>query len=82
LGIVENMSGFNCPHCGEPIDLFMHGGGEKTAREQGLTFLGSIPFDIGVVVSGDQGVPIMFQDKETPFTKAFSTVVDNITKQL
>jgi Mrp family chromosome partitioning ATPase len=82
LGIVENMSGFNCPHCGESIDLFMHGGGEKTAREQGLTFLGSIPFDTGVVTSGDQGVPIMFQDKETPFTKAFSTVVDNITKQL
>jgi Mrp family chromosome partitioning ATPase len=82
LGIVENMSGFHCPHCGESIDLFMQGGGEKTAREQGLTFLGSIPFDTGVVTSGDQGVPIMFQDKETPFTKAFSTVVDNITKQL
>ena len=82
LGIVENMSGFHCPHCGESIDLFMQGGGEKTAREQGLTFLGSIPFDTGVVTSGDQGVPIMLQDKETPFTKAFSTVVDNITKQL
>ncbi len=82
LGIVENMSAFNCPHCGEPVDLFKHGGGEKTAREQGLTFLGSIPFDTGVVASGDQGVPIMFQDKETPFTKAFLTVVDNITKQL
>jgi ATP-binding protein involved in chromosome partitioning len=82
LGIVENMSGFKCPHCNEPIDLFMHGGGERTAREQGLTFLGSIPFDTGVVASGDQGIPIMFQDKETPFTKAFSTVVDNIIKQL
>jgi Mrp family chromosome partitioning ATPase len=82
LGIVENMSGFSCPHCGESIDLFMNGGGEKTAKQFGLPFLGSIPFDTGVVVSGDQGTPIMFQDKETPFTKAFSTVVDNITKQL
>jgi Mrp family chromosome partitioning ATPase len=82
LGIVENMSGFQCPHCGESIDLFMNGGGERTARQHGLTFLGSIPFDTGVVVSGDQGVPIMFQDTETPFTKAFSTVVDNIVKQL
>ncbi|MGM0392955.1 MAG: P-loop NTPase [Thermodesulfobacteriota bacterium] len=82
LGIVENMSGFNCPHCGESIDLFMNGGGERTAKQFGLPFLGSIPFDTGVVVSGDQGTPIMFQDKETPFTKAFSTVVDNITKQL
>ena len=82
LGIVENMSGFSCPHCGESIDLFMNGGGERTAKQFGLPFLGSIPFDTGVVVSGDQGAPIMFQDKETPFTKAFSTVVDNITKQL
>jgi Mrp family chromosome partitioning ATPase len=82
LGIVENMSGFSCPHCGESIDLFMNGGGERTAKQFGLPFLGSIPFDTGVVVSGDQGTPIMFQDKETPFTKAFSTVVDNITKQL
>ncbi len=82
LGIVENMSGFSCPHCGESIDLFMHGGGEKTAREQGLTFLGSIPFDTGVVASGDNGIPLMLQEKETPFTRAFSTVVDNITKQL
>ncbi|MFO7990090.1 MAG: Mrp/NBP35 family ATP-binding protein [Desulfotignum sp.] len=82
LGIVENMSGFNCPHCGESIDLFMNGGGERTAKQFGLPFLGSIPFDTGVVVSGDQGTPIMFQDKETPFTKAFSIVVDNITKQL
>ncbi len=82
LGIVENMAGFTCPHCNEPIELFMHGGGEKTAREQGLTFLGSIPFDTDVVASGDQGVPLMFQDKETPFTKAFDKVVDNIVKQL
>ncbi|MDZ7665767.1 MAG: Mrp/NBP35 family ATP-binding protein [Desulfotignum sp.] len=82
LGIVENMSGFKCPHCGESIDLFMNGGGERTAKQYGLPFLGSIPFDPDVVVSGDQGTPIMFQDKETPFTKAFSTVVDNITKQL
>lgn len=82
LGIVENMSGFKCPHCGESIDLFMNGGGERTAKQFGLTFLGSIPFDTKVVASGDQGVPIMFQDEETPFTQAFSIVVDNITKQL
>jgi Mrp family chromosome partitioning ATPase len=82
LGIVENMSGFKCPHCGEAIDLFMNGGGERTAKQHGLPFLGSIPFDTGVVVSGDQGTPIMLQDKETPFTKAFSIVVDNITRQL
>lgn len=82
LGIVENMAGFKCPHCNEHIDLFSSGGGEKTAKAQGLEFLGSIPFDTQVVVSGDKGVPMMFQDEETEFTKAFETIVENITKQL
>jgi Mrp family chromosome partitioning ATPase len=82
LGIVENMSGFKCPHCNEPINLFSEGGGEKTAKSQGLTFLGSLPFDTQVGVSGDTGVPMMFQDKETAFTKAFDGVVENILKQL
>ncbi len=82
LGIVENMAEFKCPHCHEPIDLFKSGGGEKTAKSQGLTFLGSIPFDTEVVLSGDNGVPMMLTDKQTPFTKAFETVVDNILKQL
>jgi len=82
LGIVENMAGFKCPHCNEPIDLFSSGGGERTAKAQGLTFLGSLPFDTQVVASGDKGAPIMFEDKETEFTKAFAKIVDNILKQL
>jgi len=82
LGIVENMAGFKCPHCNESIDLFSSGGGEKTAKSQGLEFLGSLPFDTQVGVSGDSGVPMMFQDKETAFTKAFDLVVENILKQL
>ena len=82
LGIVENMAGFKCPHCNEPIDLFSSGGGEKTAKAQGLTFLGSIPFDTDVVISGDSGIPMMLQDKETRFSKGFDTIVENIIKQL
>ncbi|MBU3954336.1 MAG: Mrp/NBP35 family ATP-binding protein [Proteobacteria bacterium] len=82
LGIVENMAAFKCPHCNESIDLFKNGGGEKTAKAQGLVFLGSLPFDTKVVTSGDNGVPIMFGDTTTEFTKAFDTVVDNILKQL
>ncbi|MBA3011794.1 MAG: Mrp/NBP35 family ATP-binding protein, partial [Desulfobacula sp.] len=62
LGIVENMAAFKCPHCNESIDLFKNGGGEKTAKAQGLVFLGSLPFDTKVVTSGDNGVPIMFGD--------------------
>jgi ATP-binding protein involved in chromosome partitioning len=82
LGIVENMAGFKCPHCNEPIDLFSSGGGEKTAKSSGLEFLGSLPFDTQVVVSGDSGTPLLFQDKETEFTRAFDTIVENILKQM
>ncbi|RLC06286.1 MAG: ATP-binding protein [Deltaproteobacteria bacterium] len=82
LGIVENMASFKCPHCNEPIDLFSSGGGEKTAKSQGLKFLGSLPFDTEVVVSGDSGVPMMLNGKETEFTKAFDLVVENIIKQV
>ncbi len=82
LGIVENMAGFRCPHCNEPIELFASGGGQKTANAQGLDFLGSIPFDLNVVASGDAGTPLMLGDRQTDFTRAFSEIVDKILKQL
>lgn len=82
LGIVENMAGFKCPHCDDVIHLFGEGGGKKTADATGLNFLGSIPFDTQVVSSGDSGKPLMLQDVDTEFTKAFATVVDNIKAQL
>ncbi|HMA67569.1 MAG TPA: Mrp/NBP35 family ATP-binding protein, partial [Desulfosalsimonadaceae bacterium] len=55
FGLVENMSGYVCPHCGKAVDLFGTGGGEKTAKEFGINFLGSIPFDPNLVKAGDEG---------------------------
>ncbi len=55
-GLVENMSGFACPHCGEMVDLFGSGGGQRTAEAAGLRFLGKIPFDPKMVACGDAGV--------------------------
>ncbi len=55
IGIVENMSGFTCPHCGEKVNLFSSGGGEKLAAETGVPFLGGIPFDPEIVNCGDRG---------------------------
>nr|WP_320192962.1 Mrp/NBP35 family ATP-binding protein [uncultured Desulfobacter sp.] len=81
LGILENMAGFTCPHCNKHIDLFKSGGGEKTAKAQGLNFLGSIPFDTRVVESGDEGVPVMTYEAEGPFKDAFEKIVNNILKQ-
>jgi len=76
LGVLENMAGFTCPHCNKHIDLFKSGGGEKTAKAQGLNFLGSIPFDTRVVESGDDGVPVMVYEADGPFKLAFEKVVD------
>ena len=82
FGVIENMSGFACPHCGEMIDLFGKGGGEKTAREFGLTFLGRIPFDPNVVVCGDSGT--CFQDAHTNSiaTRAISEIADKMSRHI
>ncbi len=82
LGIIENMAGFNCPHCNEMINLFSSGGGEKTAKAEGLDFLGAIPFDTQVVESGDNGTPLLMEENQTPFTKAFENIVDAIIKKM
>jgi ATP-binding protein involved in chromosome partitioning len=59
LGVIENMSGLTCPHCGELISLFKMGGGAEMASEMGVPFLGQIPLEPGVVESGDSGHPFM-----------------------
>ena len=55
LGVVENMSGQLCPHCGQEVPLFGQGGGEKMAREMDIPFLGRIPADAKMVAAGDTG---------------------------
>ncbi|MCJ7616929.1 MAG: Mrp/NBP35 family ATP-binding protein, partial [Desulfobacterales bacterium] len=75
-GIIENMSGFSCPHCGEKLELFGYGGGERTAKEGGLKFLGRIPFDLNVVSCGDSGTPIQDKYKDSQVTKAFLSIAD------
>jgi len=81
LGIVENMSGLICPHCGKSIDLFKTKGGMLTAKKEGILFLGSLPIDPSVVEKGDMG-GIGRIDRESPFGKAFSSMVDVVVKAL
>jgi len=78
-GIIENMSGLVCPGCGERIDLFKIGGGRDLAREVGADFLGAIPIDPDVVVSGDDGTPFALRSSETETTRAFAGIVERIT---
>jgi len=67
LGLVENMSYLQCPHCGERIDVFSHGGGKKTAANMNVQFLGELPLDPAVRVGGDSGQPITLTGAGAPF---------------
>ncbi len=78
LGIVENMSGYTCPHCGASTDLFKRGGGQTAAQELDAPYLGAIPLDPAVVQAGDTGTPITLQDNTTPAAKAFETITHHI----
>jgi ATP-binding protein involved in chromosome partitioning len=78
LGILENMSGFVCPQCGARIDLFKVGGGEILARETNVPFLGRIPLDPRIVVSGDSGVPFAYGDVASPSVAALKAVVERL----
>jgi ATP-binding protein involved in chromosome partitioning len=81
-GVVENMSGLDCPHCGKQIDLFKTGGGERAARELGVPFLGRIPIDPEIVRTGDAGQSYMVDSPDAPGPKAFRAVVANLKAQL
>jgi Mrp family chromosome partitioning ATPase len=80
FGLIENMSGFACPHCGETVDLFGHGGGERTAKDMGIPFLGRIPFDPNVVVCGDSGVSFQEKYADSPVTRAFEDIAEKMSK--
>jgi len=80
FGLIENMSGFSCPHCGEMIELFGYGGGERTAKEMGIQFLGRIPFDPRVVACGDSGACYQEVHTDSLVTKAFAGVADKLSQ--
>lgn len=80
IGIVENMSGFVCPHCGEVTNIFKSGGGEATAKDMNVQFLGRVPIEPGIVESGDSGMPVVLKYPESASAKAFEGIIDRIVK--
>jgi Mrp family chromosome partitioning ATPase len=80
FGLIENMSGFSCPHCNETIELFGSGGGEKTASQMGIHFLGSIPFDPRMVTCGDSGSCYQDIHNNSAVTQAFGSVADKLAE--
>ncbi len=77
IGIIENMSGFVCPYCGKEINIFKYGGGERSARELGVPFLGRVPLDPQMVEAADSGTPFVLQ-KESKVREAFEQIVENV----
>jgi len=80
LGLVENMSGLTCPHCGKMIELFKTKGGMLTAKAEGLRFLGSLPLEPEIVRQGDTGGVTLLDNNELAFTREFNRMVDEIVK--
>lgn len=70
VGLAENMSYFTCPHCHHEIDIFSKGGGEKTARQFGIAFLGSIELDPDIRKAGDTGKPAVLEGENSPHAKS------------
>jgi ATP-binding protein involved in chromosome partitioning len=82
LGIVENMSYFVCRACGHREEIFKHGGGERTAKQLQIPFLGEIPLDPQVVIGGDAGMPIVAGEPKSPVSEAYMRIADTIVRAL
>ncbi|MFQ5878332.1 MAG: Mrp/NBP35 family ATP-binding protein [Acidobacteriota bacterium] len=78
LGVVENMSYFNCPHCGERAEIFSHGGGRRAAEKFGTAFLGEVPLDILVRQGGDDGRPPVVYDPKSGPALAFKEIAEKL----
>jgi ATP-binding protein involved in chromosome partitioning len=81
VGIIENMSSFVCPHCGEQTDIFKRGGGERTAEILDCAFLGRIPLDPAIVEGGDSGRPVVVAAPDGPHVESFDRVARAVVEE-
>ncbi|MEE8396127.1 MAG: Mrp/NBP35 family ATP-binding protein [bacterium] len=82
LGLVENMSTFICPNCSHETAIFDQGNAQRAAGQHNIPFLGAIPIEVAIREGGDNGTPVATAKEETPTTKAFQTIADNLIEQL
>ena len=82
LGVIENMSGFVCPTCGEVVEIFKRGGGERMAAEMGVPFLARIQMDAAIVESGDAGRPCVQHQPDSASAQAFAGIVEAVRERL
>lgn len=82
LGIIENMSYFICPCCGERSDIFGHEGAKQTAEKMGETFLAEIPLDMAIRQNADQGTPIVVSAPDSPYSQAYLDIAQKIIQRI
>ena len=82
LGLVENMAGLTCPHCGGHVDVFGSGGGARLAQDMGVRLLGTVPLDPQVRIAGDAGAPTALSAPGSPAGEAFRAVADRVVEAL
>jgi ATP-binding protein involved in chromosome partitioning len=82
IGLVENMSAFVCPHCGEATEIFGRGGGERFARDNDIEFLGGVPLDITVRQGGDAGIPVVAQREPGPAAVALTALAKTVAARV
>jgi ATP-binding protein involved in chromosome partitioning len=82
LGLVENMTAFACPHCGELTEIFGRGGGERFCQEHGIDFLGGVPLDVTVRQGGDVGVPAVAQREPGPAARALTAIAGAVAARM
>jgi ATP-binding protein involved in chromosome partitioning len=78
LGIIENMSYFLCPHCGERSDIFSHGGARREAERLGTEFLGEVPLDMAIRETSDDGRPITVSQPDSPYAQTFRAIAARV----
>lgn len=82
LGLVENMRGFVCPHCGEASDIFSAGEAEEMAKSHGVAFLGAVPLDLNLRVGNDTGAPVQAAAPDGPLAQIFHQIAANLAGQV
>ncbi|MBN1846940.1 MAG: Mrp/NBP35 family ATP-binding protein [Sedimentisphaerales bacterium] len=81
LGVIENMSGFVCPKCGEVTDIFKSGGGQAMAEDMNVPFLGRVPLDPAIALSGDEGKPFIYHYSKLATARAFENLLRQIPER-
>jgi ATP-binding protein involved in chromosome partitioning len=82
LGVVENMSSFVCPGCGQETQIFGHGGVKAAAERMGLPFLGEVPIDLAIREGGDAGQPLVASHPDSPQSQAFLAMASALKDRL